>query len=94
MDTSALKSRYDNNIPADVQGDIDKFTQLADRDGILSVKLLSNFGKDVEMSLKHDTPIYRGLIVQLSNSYKLSETDRMWMHPELCKGRTMYVGGE
>ena len=93
MDTSALKSRYDNDIPADVQGDIDKFATLAEKDGVLSVKLLSNFGKDVEMSLKHDTPVYRGLIVQLSNSYKLSEADRLWLHPELCKGRSMYLGG-
>jgi hypothetical protein len=93
MDTSALKRRYDNKIPADVQHHIDKFTELANKEGILSVKLLSNFGKDVEMSLKHDTPVYRGLIVQLSNSYKLSQQDRLWLHPELCKGRSMYAGG-
>jgi hypothetical protein len=93
MDTSALKSRYDNNIPADVQSDIDKFAKLAEKDGVLSVKLLSNFGKDVEMSLKHDTSVYRGLIVQLSSSYNLSEGDRLWLHPELGKGRSMYAGG-
>lgn len=93
MDTSALKSRYDNDIPADVQGDIEKFASLAEKDGVYGVKLLSNFGKDVEMSLKHDTPVYRGLIVHLSNSYKLSESDRLWLHPELCKGRSMYLGG-
>lgn len=93
MDTTALKSRYNNNLPADVNSHIELFSKLAEKDGVLSVKLLSNFGKDIEMSLKTGTPVYRGLIVQLSGDYKLSSEDRLWLHPELCKGRTMYKGG-
>ena len=38
------------------------------------------------MSMKLETDIYRGVIVQTSSDYKLSEYDRLWLHPELCKG--------
>lgn len=93
MDISTLNTRYNNNIPDDVQDDIQLFTNLSEKDGVLSVKLLSNFGKDMEMSLKHNTPVYRGVIVQLEAGYKLSSQDRLWLHPELCKGRTMFKGG-
>ena len=84
MDTKPLEQRYNNNIPADVQKHVEQIKQLAAKQGVLSVKLLSNFGKDVEMSLKHDTTVLRGMIVQLSSTYKLSSDDRLWLHPELC----------
>ena len=40
MDTSALKRRYDNKIPADVQHQIDKITELANKESILSRQII------------------------------------------------------
>lgn len=93
MDLSALKGRYNGTIPDDVQEHVDKFALFAKTKGVKSVKLLSNFGKDVEMSLQHGTDVYRGLIVQVSDTYVIRKDDLMWMHPQLCKGRSMYDGG-
>tara|TARA_Y100000817_G_C16859498_1_gene545243 strand:+ start:754 stop:1911 length:1158 start_codon:yes stop_codon:yes gene_type:complete len=93
FDTNALLEVYPNGIPEDLQSHVAEMEQLSNRSGILAVTLLSNFGKDLEMSVKHDTNIYRGLVVQTAPHYSLNETDRLWLHPELCKGRTMYEGG-
>lgn len=94
MDTKPLEQRYNNDIPADVQKHVDQMSQFAQKQGVLSVKLLSNFGKDVELSLKHNRTILRGMVIQLNGTYKLSNEDRLWLHPELCKGRSVYLGGE
>lgn len=93
MDIEALQERYNSNIPSDVQEFVDRFEALSKKPGVKSIRLLSNFGKDVEMSLKHDVDIFRGFIIQLNSTYKLSQDDRMWLHPELCKGRSLYKGG-
>lgn len=94
LNTDVLAQVYHNGLPDGMEGHISKMQELADRRGILSVSLLSNFGKDMEMSMKLETDIYRGVIVQTSSDYKLSEYDRLWLHPELCKGRSMYDGGK
>lgn len=94
MDFTAVKQRYKNKIPDGVQQQIHVFEELSRKRGIRSVRLLSNFGKDVEMSLKHDMDIYKGLIVQVDAEYKLTQSDMQWLHPELCKGRSMYAGGD
>lgn len=93
MDYTAVKQRYQNKIPDSVQQHIHVFEELSRKKGIRSVRLLSNFGKDIEMSLKHGMDIYKGLIVQVDAEYPLTQADMQWLHPELCKGRTMYAGG-
>lgn len=94
MDSSALTKRYHGKIPDQVAASVKKFEDLAAKDGILSVKLLANFGKDVEFSMQHGTDVYRGVIVQLDGEYTISESDKLWFHPELCRGRSMYKGGD
>jgi len=94
MDTSALTKRYDNAIPASVATYVDKMKELSEKPSVLNVKLLANFGRDEELSLKHDTDILRGLVVQLASTYTLTNTDRLWLHPNLCSGRSMYQGGK
>jgi len=94
MDKSALLKRYSNKIPEDVAASVAKFEQLLQKPGILNVKLLANFGKDMELSLEHGTDVFRGLIVQVASEYKVTKSDIMWFHPELCKGRSMYKGGD
>ena len=85
MDTKPLEQRYNNDIPVDVQKYVDEIKQLAEKPGVIAVKLLANFGKDVEMSLTSNTTVLRGMVVQLSGTYKLTNDDRLWLHPELCK---------
>ncbi len=92
--TESLSEVYPNGIPETLQPHIERMKTFSEKTGVLSVTLLSNFGKDVEMSYKHDTDVYRGLIVQLASTYNLSSSDKLWLHPELCKGRSMYKGGK
>lgn len=94
LDTTALEQHQSKQLLTDLRPHIEKFEELAAKNGIKGVTVLSNFGKDIEMSLKYDTDIYRGVIVQTDAEYKLTEYDRLWFHPELCKGRSMYDGGE
>tara|TARA_Y100000817_G_scaffold314304_1_gene312713 strand:+ start:382 stop:1545 length:1164 start_codon:yes stop_codon:yes gene_type:complete len=94
LNTDALNEVYPDGISEELESQIGDMQELTERRGILSVTLLSNFGQDMEMSMKHDTNIYRGVIVQTAGDYRLSEYDRLWLHPELCKGRTMYEGGD
>lgn len=93
LNIDALNEVYPNGFSPVLESHIAEMQELVDKKGVLSVTLLSNFGKDMEMSMKHDTNIYRGMILQLSSNYVFSEYDRLWLHPELCKGRTMYDGG-
>lgn len=93
LNIDALNEVYPNGFSTDLESHIADMQELADKKGVMSVTLLSNFGKDMEMSMKHDTNIYRGMILQLSSNYEFSEYDRLWLHPELCKGRSMYRGG-
>ena len=94
LNTDALLEVYPEGISEELESHVADMQELADKRGIVSVTLLSNFGQDMEMSMKHDTNIFRGLIVQTTPQYTLTEYDRLWMHPELCKGRTMYNGGK
>lgn len=93
LNIDALNEVYPNGFSPVLESHIAEMQELVDKKGVLSVTLLSNFGKDMEMSMKHDTNIYRGMILQLSSNYVFSEYDRLWLHPELCKGRSMYDGG-
>jgi len=93
MNTQQLTERY-NKIPESLSTGVDLFKKLSQKTGVRSVKLLSNFGKDLELSLHFGYDIYKGLIVEVSNDYKLSDSDRVWFHPELTKCRQLYTGTE
>lgn len=90
MNDSALTQRYPNGVP-DPEG-VEKFKQLSQKRGIKSVKLMSNFGKDLEQSLKAGTDIYKGVIVQTTPHYELTAADKLWLHPELTKTRQLFEG--
>ena len=48
LNTDVLAQVYHNGLPDGMEGHISKMQELADRRGILSVSLLSNFGKDMK----------------------------------------------
>lgn len=91
MDTQQLTDRY-NTIPESLSEGVALFKKLSTKPGVRSVKLLSNFDKDLELSLHYGTDIYKGLVVEVSNDYKLTDNDRVWFHPELMKCRQLYDG--
>jgi hypothetical protein len=92
MNKEELQKRYPNGIPDDLQEGVSYFETLSQKSGVRSVRLMSNFGKDMEQSLLNNTNVYKGLIVQVASNYELSETDRAWFHPELSKARSLYDG--
>lgn len=92
MNLEALNKRYPDGIPEDLQKGVSLFRALSKKGGVKSVHLMSNFGLDLERSLTSKTDIYKGVIIQVSPNYKLSEDDRSWFHPELTKARSLYRG--
>jgi hypothetical protein len=92
MNKEELQKRYPNGIPDGLKEGVSYFETLSQKSGIRSVRLMSNFGKDMEQSLLNNTDVYKGLIVQVTTNYELSETDRSWFHPELSKARSLYDG--
>ena len=92
MNKEELQKRYPNGIPDSLKEGVSYFETLSQKSGIRSVRLMSNFGTDMEQSLLNNTNVYKGLIVQVTTNYELSETDRSWFHPELSKARSLYDG--
>lgn len=92
MNKEALQERYPNGIPDELQEGVSYFEKLSQKSGVRSIRLMSNFGKDLEQSLLNKTNVYKGLIVQVASNYELSDTDRAWFHPELSKARSLYEG--
>jgi len=92
MNLEALNKRYPDGIPEDLQKGVSLFRTLSKKQGVKSVRLMSNFGLDLERSLTDKTNIYKGVIIQVASNYKLSEEDRAWFHPELTKARSLYSG--
>lgn len=92
MNKEELQKRYPNGIPEELQEGISHFETLSKKSGIRSIRLMSNFGKDIEQSLLNGTNVYKGLIIQLATNYELSDSDRSWFHPELSKARSLYEG--
>ena len=92
MDLAALNKRYPDGIPDDLQKGVSLFQSLSKKKGIVSVKLMSNFGKDLEQSLAKQTDVYKGFIIQTSTQYALDDGDRLWFHSELSKARSLYEG--
>ena len=90
MNISQLESKYPNGIPNAIQEGIAKFSQFLQKRNVQSVELLPNFGKDVAMSLKYGRDIYKGLVVKVSEHYELSDEDRLWLHPDISKGRSLF----
>tara|TARA_B100001093_G_scaffold513373_1_gene585171 strand:- start:925 stop:2007 length:1083 start_codon:yes stop_codon:yes gene_type:complete len=94
MYTEALKSRYDNKIPAHLQKYADNiWNHLIKSSKVVSLKLLPNFEKDHDVSMQYGTDIYKGLVVAVHPDYPLSEKDIMWMHPHAYQCRAIFEGG-
>ena len=88
MISDSLRKRFPNGLPDDLKADAQKFEKLSKKSGVVKVTLLSNFGRDVELSLSQGVDIYRGVIVETTGDYVLSEDDKSWFHPQLFKTRT------
>lgn len=91
MDLTDLDERYPDGIPQKLQPGVKKFKELCKKKGIKSVKLMGNFSFDLENSLHYNTDVYKGVIVQASPGYKLTEADKLWFHPQLTKTRSVYT---
>lgn len=63
-------------------------------DKLISVKATANFDKDVDSSLFHEMDVYKGLVVAVKGDYKLTNKDKMWLHPDIYKCRAMFEGGD
>ena len=92
MDITQLNERYPDGIPDALQVGISKFTELSKKKGIKCMVLMSNFSLDLEQSLLYGTDVYKCLIVQALPGYKLTDADRLWLHPQLSKTRSLYRG--
>lgn len=90
MDTTELNQRYPNGIPEKLKEHLAKFENLINNKGVVRVKILSNFGQDLEQSYTKGYPIYKGFVIELNREYALSEHDKFWLHPQLMKTRNLY----
>lgn len=90
MDTTQLSKRFPNGFPEKMKQELQPFEKLLEKKSVLAVKLLANFGKDLEQSLSRGYDIYRGVVVELSGDYQLDESDKFWLHPQLFKTRALY----
>ena len=90
MDITLLEQRYPDGIPTKLNEHLEKFQNLIDNKEVLRVKILSNFGLDLEQSLTKGLNIYKGFVIELSRDYKLNNTDKFWLHPQLMKTRNLY----
>ena len=60
-------------------------------DHVKEVQVLANFSVDDEAIMHFDTPnIVQGLVVQVSKDYKLGPEDKIWFHPAIGRGRSVY----
>jgi hypothetical protein len=57
---------------------------------VKSVTVLSNFSVDKESSNLNNQTIAHGLVVRVGKNYKLSNDDKIWFHPTIAKGRSVY----
>jgi hypothetical protein len=90
MNADQLSSKYKDGIPESLQEGLLAFQHFAARKNVVSVTILPNFGKDHDMSLKYNTNIWKGVVVRVSDKYELSDYDRLWLHPDISKGRSLY----
>jgi len=90
MDTTELNKRYPNGIPEKLNEDLARFQNLINNKDVVRVKILSNFGQDLEQSYTKGYPIYKGFVIELNRDYTLSEHDKFWLHPQLMKSRVLY----
>lgn len=90
MDITLLEQRYPEGIPTKLKQHLQKFQNLIDNKEVIRVKILSNFGLDLEQSFTKGYDIYKGFVIELGRDYKLNNTDKFWLHPQLMKTRNLY----
>ena len=90
MDITLLEQRYTEGIPTKLKQHLQKFQNLIDNKEVIRVKILSNFGLDLEQSFTKGYDIYKGFVIELGRDYKLNNTDKFWLHPQLMKTRNLY----
>jgi len=97
LKTELLETIHPGGLPDYVQAQISEIEQhfIKQRTGVSVVTLLPNFCIDNDMqsylSNKYkefeNIPIYRGLLVEVRPSYKISIEDARWIYPQLYKTR-------
>jgi len=90
MNITQLKLRYPDAIPDAISTHLKKFESLLENKDVLRVKVLSNFGLDVEQSAIKGYDIYKGFVIELASDYELGAKDKFWLHPQLYKTRSLY----
>ena len=61
MDITLLEQRYSDGIPTKLKEHLQKFQSLIDNKDVVRVKILSNFGLDLEQSFTKGYDISRAL---------------------------------
>ena len=57
---------------------------------VKKLSVLANFSIDRLASLQHGTTIAQGLVVQVAKDYVLGVQDKIWFHPDIGTGRTVF----
>ena len=93
MDLSALVQRY-GSVPETLQKEADEIWDHLQQqsDHVISAKVTSNFGVDVENTALRGEKVHKGLIVTMKPQYVISANDT-WLHPNLNQCRALFEGG-
>lgn len=94
MDITELEQRYSDGIPDKLKEHLDKFQNLIDNKGVIRIKVLSNFGLDLEQTYTKGYPIYKGFVMEMKKDYSLNDHDKFWLHPQLMKTRNLYEAAD
>lgn len=93
MDVTALVQRY-GSVPANLQKEADEIWSHLQKQSehVISAKVTSNFGVDVENTAVRPGKVHKGVVVTLKPEYTLSAKDS-WVHPNLYQCRALFEGG-
>ena len=96
IDSSSFKRAHPQTCSAELSDAQDHLKALFEkqRQHVVSVRLLPNFSIDHDRSKAENTAIYRGLVVNVKDTYELSPEDKCWFHPEMGKGRSVFQNVE
>jgi hypothetical protein len=94
-DTSRLSAFY-GTIPQELRSSLMRVQEVlgSQPDKVNRIVFLENFGRDECASLERGAPVFTGLRVDLSDTYQLSEKDKLWLHPSYAHLTSMRPGGQ
>ena len=93
IDSTLFKRAHPQSCSAELDDAQNRLRNLFEKQKqhVIKVVLLPNFSIDHDRSQAEESPIYRGLVVNVKDTYELSPEDKCWFHPELGKGRSAFM---